>query len=1013
MRCVSHDARSGGLSAPERVSVALTVLLTLGGPFACEAASGQQAAEDSARASYEAAVGLTELGTLEAFNEAIDLFKNAGALYATQANKAGEASSLSWIGTIHGVLGGADSAIVYTQAAVTLALESQSDSVQGLVFVYAGRTHYVMGQQDSAVHYLKAAGVVLERGDPFGLRASRLNILAAIFDDTGPPDSAASYYRQAYDLALEAGDLATAGITLSNLGVVMETAGRPDSAIGYYDRAVSLFEEIEQPRLAATVLGNIGSLHNQQGRPDSALVYHERAVAGHRTAGNAQGIATSLNNVGVIVSRSDPDSALSLYHSALSIATSASDLAGRVRTLQNIGIEQRRLGRPDSSLFYHGLAVEGVEGVGSLRLTSSVMAGMGMSYRSVGRPALALEYYQRALDAADAAGFANGLMDAIGEIAGAHQDLGNADTAVVLYRQALEIAESIEAAEMSATLTSNLANLFALSGQPDSAIAYYESALETDRDMSNRQGEAITLHNLGKAYGLAGQADSALIYLPMALERLRELGDNRNVGRTLYDLGRVYHRLGEPDLAEASALYAEAAEVVSEVASRGPTDADRVGLAELDVDLYEDWTLAELARTSSRSREDAEYAGLAVTELGRAQGLLELAASAAVLEIDSNALEASGRRLATEVTETGSSVLSYVVTKDTLVTWFMAPPGTVATHRTPIARDSLQSLVARLQRSMGGPSVATLGIEGLPEPADGTGVDDQGLLQELGDLLLPPEFASALAGGGDVVVVPHHSLGLVPFAALPFGTAGGTLGQEVRLRYAPSLRFLSAVSSREATPVSGSTSVIVGNPETATVLTAEGESRTMPSLPGAQAEAGAVALLLGGTAVLGGDASESHVKAQLPTASVVHLATHGFAYSHPELARSSFVALSPSPGDDGRLTMDEVMQELPDIVAELVVLSACESGLGDLRGAEGTVGLQRAFLAKGARSLLVSQWKVSDTAARLLMERFYFYWHREGDEKAEALRKAQTDVSQRPEFAHPRHWAAFQLVGAN
>ena len=96
------------------------------------------------------------------------------------------------------------------------------------------------------------------------------------------------------------------------------------------------------------------------------------------------------------------------------------------------------------------------------------------------------------------------------------------------------------------------------------------------------------------------------------------------------------------------------------------------------------------------------------------------------------------------------------------------------------------------------------------------------------------------------------------------------------------------------------------------------------------------------------------------------------------------------------------------------MLSACQTGLGDLKQAEGTVGLQRAFLARGARSVLVSLWSVSDTATTLLMRAFYTHWlgDRNHPTKAEALRRAQADLRADPAFKDPLYWAAFQLVGA-
>jgi CHAT domain-containing protein len=82
--------------------------------------------------------------------------------------------------------------------------------------------------------------------------------------------------------------------------------------------------------------------------------------------------------------------------------------------------------------------------------------------------------------------------------------------------------------------------------------------------------------------------------------------------------------------------------------------------------------------------------------------------------------------------------------------------------------------------------------------------------------------------------------------------------------------------------------------------------------------------------------------------------------------------------------------------------------------AEGTVGLQRAFLAKGARSVLVSLWSVSDEVTAALMQRFYTHWLEDADapSKAEALRRAQAEIRVMGGWEHPRFWAAFQLVGA-
>jgi CHAT domain-containing protein len=105
--------------------------------------------------------------------------------------------------------------------------------------------------------------------------------------------------------------------------------------------------------------------------------------------------------------------------------------------------------------------------------------------------------------------------------------------------------------------------------------------------------------------------------------------------------------------------------------------------------------------------------------------------------------------------------------------------------------------------------------------------------------------------------------------------------------------------------------------------------------------------------------------------------------------------------EDGILTAEEV-QSLDLRGTELVVLSACETGLGDLEAGQGVLGLQRAFQAAGARAVVASLWKVDDAATRVLMERFYANLWTKKLNKLEALRQAQLDVLRDPSLVEAR-----------
>jgi CHAT domain-containing protein len=185
-------------------------------------------------------------------------------------------------------------------------------------------------------------------------------------------------------------------------------------------------------------------------------------------------------------------------------------------------------------------------------------------------------------------------------------------------------------------------------------------------------------------------------------------------------------------------------------------------------------------------------------------------------------------------------------------------------------------------------------------------------------------------------------------------------------------------------------------------------------LPASRNEVKEIAGIFPGTrTLLGPAATEEAIKSLAPQARRLHFACHGLLDERFPL--NSALALSipknPEQGrDNGLLQAWEIFEELR-LDADLVTLSACDSGLGKEIGGEGLVGLARAFQFAGARSVLASLWSVSDVSTAGLMKDFYGHL-RNGRTKDEALRAAQVDqIRGKPGSAHPFYWAAFQLTG--
>jgi CHAT domain-containing protein len=198
-----------------------------------------------------------------------------------------------------------------------------------------------------------------------------------------------------------------------------------------------------------------------------------------------------------------------------------------------------------------------------------------------------------------------------------------------------------------------------------------------------------------------------------------------------------------------------------------------------------------------------------------------------------------------------------------------------------------------------------------------------------------------------------------------------------------------------------------------------GAELPLPALPWAKREVAAIRATLGGTAdeLTAEAATETRVRASLAGQPIVHFATHGVVSNEP--SRPSYIALRATPGgDDGRLLADEIYDLRLD--ADVVVLSACRTALGPIEG-DGVIGLTRAFLSAGARSVVATQWDVSDRVSYEVMRGFYARRAR-GIGKSRALRGAQLAVLRQlragtlradgvtlPEA--PRLWAGFTLTG--
>lgn len=244
----------------------------------------------------------------------------------------------------------------------------------------------------------------------------------------------------------------------------------------------------------------------------------------------------------------------------------------------------------------------------------------------------------------------------------------------------------------------------------------------------------------------------------------------------------------------------------------------------------------------------------------------------------------------------------------------------------------------------------------------------------------------------NVIIVAHGALHYMPFSVLQ--AADGTLLiDRIGMRFLPSasvLKFLHPVSANK-----GSQLLVLGNPDLGDAKLdlkfAESEARLLAGM----SKTSRLLVRL--------DASETNFKKIAGIFSQLHFATHGkFQTDNP---LSSGLYLAKDIENDGVLTVGELYSMNLD--ADLVTLSACETGLGKVANGDDVVGLTRGFLYAGSRSIVASLWSVDDQATATLMKAFYE--NLSSQTKQAALRLAQ--LKTRETFPHPFYWAAFQLTG--
>ncbi|WP_321206562.1 CHAT domain-containing tetratricopeptide repeat protein [Tolypothrix tenuis] len=729
---------------------------------------------------------------------------------------------------------------------------------------------------------------------------------------------------------------------------------------------ITQVQRISETRNEGAQLNRRGLQQLNTGQFRQALQSFEKALVIFKNIRDEQGKGAILNNIGEVYRNLGQYSkALEFYQQSLGIRQKISDIEGKAATLNNIGLLYNGLGQYDEALKYYQQALAVVKQISNTVGKGRVFNNIGLAYDNLKEYDKALEYYQKALDIARE----------IDDKAGQGQTLNNIGA---VYSSLQQYAKALESFQQAVVI------------------------LKTINDIAD---VGQTLNNIGFVYKKQGQYAKALDYYQQALAIRQRIGDTVGEGLTLNNIGAAYNSLGS--YADAEKTLLAAIEVWESLRTRQLTDDQKISIFETQAFTYRFLQEALIGQNKITT-------ALEISERGRARAFIDLLASRTKTSIADTAPQSSTPSIAQLkkiAQQQKATFVEYsVIDNSELYIWVVKPTGEIAFKKVDLKslKTPLKKLVETSRRSLGvmGAVAKERGprIENPPLPSPET---QKRRLQQLHELLITPIANHLPKNPSDrVIFIPNESLFLVPFPALKDANNKYLIEKHTILT-APAIQVLNYTRKNTETlniaSLQPGDTLLVGNP----IMPITGIPPVQqPPLPGTEKEANKIAPILNTQPLIGKQATKSAVLQKISTAKIIHLATHGLLYGFGERIPGAIALTPDTPGvNEGLLKTTEIINL--NLNADLVVLSACDTGGGEITG-DGVVGLSRSLLTAGAESVIVSLWAVDDSSTSDLMVEFYRQLQQNPD-KAKALRQAM--LSTMKKYPHPIHWAAFTLIG--
>lgn len=820
---------------------------------------------------------------------------------------------------------------------------------------------------------------------------------------------------------------------LNNIGNIYVAIGQFSQGLERLQQALAIYESTNNQKGSAGVLLNIGFAYRRLGEFEKALDFYQRSLKIVRVTGDRKIETSILNNMaGIYRSQGKYLQALESYNASLKLSEKLDLTSQAATTLSNIGAAYKQLGQLDKALQFQELALQKVQKLGDRQAESIFLSNIGSVYDDKGDLPKALSYYEQALaihkELNDLP--AQGITyNNIGEI---YRILKQNDEAILTYQKSLAILQEIGDRSAEAIALSNLGVVYVDLKRYPEALNVYQQAATIHRQLGERRGESIDLGNLGSLFANWQQPDLAIFFYKQSVnirESLRKdlrslsVADQKTFTGTIE---RAYRDLAELLLKQNRILEAqqvldllkvqelddylknvrgnlETAKGIELLAPEQRFLTDYTAIQNRSIQAgKEQFDILKLTKANRSPQQIQRLSELLDVQERSSQQLNIYVQSPAVVTI-LNQINQSGDRTASAANlqqfvslqknlqqlSQKSAIFYPLILEDRLELILVTANGAPIGRTVSVKREDINRAIVEFRADVRDPS----------------SLDFLDSSQKLYDWLIQP-IADDLqkAGVQTIIYAPDGQLRYLPIAVLH------DRKQWLVERYAINTITAASLTNLSDRRRQSSPRVLAGAFASGKyVFDVNGRTFNFSGLPFAGKEVdNLIAKLPNSAKFIDRDFSVSSTVAKFKEYNIIHLATHAaFVIGKPE---DSFVMF----GDGSRASLRDVSTwSLQNV--DLVILSACETGLGGRLG-NGTeiMGFGYQMEYAGAKAAIASLWQVSDGGTQALMDAFYDILQDTRLTKAEVLAKSQRALikaGKSSNFSHPYYWSPFIIIG--